>query len=323
MKLREIAHLLEGDLKGDPNAEVQGISSPQRSRKGTIVFCRDKKEIEEAIKGNPTALVTSIETEYHSYIRVKDVRYALALFLDKFFPERHPSGISPRSVIGENVTIGREVYVGDFTYIGNNVTLGDGVKVYPLSYIGDNTVVGEDTIIFSGVHIYPNTVIGKKVRIHSGVVIGADGFGYCIGKEEIKKLNHIGNVIIEDEVEIGANTTVDRALIDSTLVKRGTKIDNLVMVAHNCQVGEENIIVGQSGLAGSVKTGKRVTLAGQCAVGDHIEIGDFVTVVARGAVSKNLESGKIYGGGIPAMEWNKWKRIYAMIMKLPEIFGKK
>jgi len=168
--------------------------------------------------------------------------------------------------------------------------------------------------------IYPNTIVGKNVRIHSGAVIGADGFGYHIGKEGIRKLNHIGNVIIEDDVEIGANTTVDRALIDSTRVGKGTKVDNLVMIAHNCDIGERNLIVSQVGISGSVRTGKEVILAGQVGVADHITIGDRVTVTAKAGVTKDLKPGKVYGANLPAVEWARWKRIYALLLKLPDIF---
>jgi UDP-3-O-[3-hydroxymyristoyl] glucosamine N-acyltransferase len=203
-----------------------------------------------------------------------------------------------------------------------NVVLERGVKVYPFSYIGDHSFVGENTVIFSGVHIYPRTVIGKNVRIHSGAVIGADGFGYHITKEGIIKLNHIGNVVIEDNVEIGANTTIDRALLDSTIVGKETKIDNLVMVAHNCRLGERNIIVSQVGLSGSVKTGRNVILAGQVGVADHVNIGDNVQVAAKSGVSKDLEPNKIYGANLPAIEWSRWKRIYVYLLKLPELLKK-
>ena len=323
MKLKDIADLVGGELRGDPRIEIQGVSSPLRPRSGTVVFCRSKREVESARKGNPAALVVSEDTDYPNYVKVEDVRFALALFLERFYPEKHPEGVSDKAHLGKNVIMGEGVYVGAFAYVGDNVQLGNNVKIYPFTYVGSNTVVGDGSVIFSGVHIYPNTVIGERVRIHSGAVIGADGFGYCISKEGIKKLNHIGNVVIEDDVEIGANTTVDRALIDSTRVGRHTKVDNLVMIAHNCDVGEANIIVGQVGLSGSVTTGRNVILAGQAGVADHITIGDNVTVVARGGVVKDLPPNGTYGGGIPAIEWNRWKRIYAVLMKLPELIRRR
>ena len=322
MKLRDIHGLIGGELHGDPELELRGISSPQRPGEGTVVFCQSEKDIESALEGKPSALVVSREVDFLNYIRVDNVRYALALFLDRFYPENHPEGVSPNSHIGKDVSLGRGVYVAPFVFIGDNVVLEDGVKVYPFTYIGNNTVVGEGSVLFSGVHIYPNTVIGRGVRVHSGAVLGADGFGYYIGKEGIRKLNHIGNVVVEDFVEIGANTTIDRAMIDSTRVGRFSKLDNLVMVAHNCDIGEGNIIVSQVGISGSVRTGRNVILAGQVGVADHVEIGDNVTVTAKSGVSKSLPSGKVYGANLPAIEWSKWRRVYASLLKLPEILKK-
>ncbi|RLJ70539.1 UDP-3-O-[3-hydroxymyristoyl] glucosamine N-acyltransferase [Hydrogenivirga caldilitoris] len=322
MKLKDIAELTGGELYGDPELELAGVSSPQNPKLGTVVFCQSEKDVERALAGNPSALVVNREVDFTHYVKVEDVRYALALFLERFYPEEHPEGISEKAQIGKNVSIGERVYIAPFTYIGDNVVLEDDVKVYPFTYVGNNTFVGEGTVLFSGVHIYPNTVIGKGVRIHSGTVIGADGFGYHIGKGGIKKLNHIGNVIIEDFVEIGANTTVDRAMIDSTRVGKFSKLDNLVMIAHNCDIGEGNIIVSQVGISGSVRTGKNVILAGQVGVADHVYIGDNVMVTAKSGVSKDLPPGKVYGASLPAIEWTKWRRIYASLMKLPDIVKK-
>ncbi len=322
MKLRELAELIRAELVGDPELEVEGISSTSDPKEGTVVFCQTDKEVERAIRGNPAALVVSTDVNYPNYLKVEDVRLALAIYLEKFHPEEHPAGVSEKAVLEEGVKLGKEVYVGPFSFIGRNAVLEDGVKIYPFCYVGEGSYIGEGSVLFSGVHIYPRTVIGKRVRIHSGAVIGADGFGYYIGKEGIKKLNHIGNVIIEDEVEVGANTTVDRALIDSTRIGRLTKIDNLVMIAHNCLIGEGNIIVSQVGVSGSVRTGRNVILAGQVGVADHITIGDNVTVTAKSGVSKDLEPGKVYGANLPAIEWSRWKRIYAYLLKLPEIMKK-
>ncbi|EDP75674.1 UDP-3-O-(3-hydroxymyristoyl)glucosamine N-acyltransferase [Hydrogenivirga sp. 128-5-R1-1] len=319
MKLGDVTHVIGGELHGDAEVELIGISSPRNPRQGSIVFCQSEEDIGRALAGGVSALVVNREVDFPNYIKVDDVRYALALFLDRFYPEEHPVGVSEKAEIGNNVSLGKDVYVAPFVFLGENVVLEDNVKVYPFTYIGANTVVGEGSVIFSGVHVYPNTLIGKGVRIHSGSVIGADGFGYHIGREGIRKLNHIGNVIIEDFVEIGANTTVDRAMIDSTRVGKFTKLDNLVMIAHNCDIGEGNIIVGQVGISGSVKTGKGVVLAGQVGVADHIEIGDNVTVTAKSGVSRSLEAGKVYGATLPAVEWSRWKRIYASLLRLPEL----
>lgn len=318
MKLSQVARLLEGTFYGPEDLEVYGVSSVEHPKKGTLVFCRNREEALNLPEGCIPVVSEALEDKVH--ILVKDVRLALAKALEHFYTEEHPVGISEKAHIEDGVTIGRDVYIGPFVYIGRGVVLEDGVKVYPFSYIGDYSHIGEGSVIFSGVHIYPRTVIGKKVRIHSGAVIGADGFGYHITKEGIYKLQHIGNVVIEDNVEIGANTTIDRALIDSTKIGKDTKIDNLVMVGHNCQVGERNVLVSQVGLSGSVKTGRDVILAGQVGVADHVKIGDGVTVTAKSGVAYDLEPGKVYGANLPAIEWTRWRRIYLYLLRLPELF---
>ena len=322
MKAGEVAQLIGGNLHGDPDFEIEGVSSPQNPKPNTAVFCQSARDLELVKDRQDILFVVGFPADVKPRIEVKEVRLSLAILLENMYPERHPSGVSDKAVLGENVSIGKDVYIAPYSVIGDNVVLEDGVKVYPFTYIGDNSFVGAGSVIFSGVQIYPNSVIGRGVRIHSGVVLGADGFGYIPGENMIKKLPHIGNVVIEDGVELGANTTVDRALLDSTRVGRFSKVDNLVMIAHNCIVGEGNIIVGQSGLAGSVVTGRGVIMGGQVAIRDHVKIGDRAMLVARAAVSKSLEPNKVYGGGIPAMEWSKWKRIYAIIMKLPDLLKK-
>jgi len=322
MKLGYVARLLEGELQGDENFQIDGISSVEDPKPRTLVFCWNKKDIEKVRGLKDVVLVVDTPIEHPSTLLVKDVKHAMAVFLKHMYPEKHPSGVSSDAYVGKSVRMGKDVYIAPFVYIGDGVFLGDKVKIYPFTYIGDNCVIGDETIIFSGVHIYPKCVIGKRVRIHSGAVIGSDGFGYHISKEGITKLNHIGIVVIEDDVEVGANTTIDRALIDKTIVGRGTKIDNLVMIGHNCKIGENNIMVSQVGLSGSVKTGKNVILAGQVGVADHISIGDNVKVTAKSGVGKDLEPNKTYGANLPAIEWTKWKRVYMYLLRIPELFKK-
>lgn len=319
MKLGDIARLIEGELFGDENFEVLSIASPQKPKEKAIIFCQDLRNL-ASLKDLEVALVVSEEIDFPNYIKVKDVKLALAKYIQSQYPEKHPIGISGKAYIEGDVSIGKDVYIGPFVYLGKGVVLEDGVKIYPFCYVGEGVRIGKNSVLFSGVHVYPGCWIGEGVRIHSGSVIGGDGFGYYVGKEGIIKLNHIGKVVIEDFVEIGANTCIDRALIDETRIGKHTKIDNLVQVAHNCTIGEGNIIVSQVGLSGSVKTGKGVILAGQVGVADHVEIGDGAIVSAKAGVSKSLEGGKVYGGVIPAIEWSKWKRLYAYIMRLPELF---
>ncbi|WP_448587284.1 UDP-3-O-(3-hydroxymyristoyl)glucosamine N-acyltransferase [Thermocrinis sp.] len=315
----QVAECVGGVLFGK-DLNLEGISSTTKPREKTVIFCTSLREYDKVKDVENSTLVISQRIDHKSYILVEDVKLSLARFLDFFFKEEHPVGVSPKAHVEEGTVIGKDVYVGPFAYVGKKVVLEDKVKVYPFCYVGDYTHIGEESVLFSGVKVYPRCVIGKRVRIHSGAVIGADGFGYHITKEGIFKLNHIGNVIIEDDVEIGANTTIDRAMIDSTRIGKQTKIDNLVMIAHNCEVGERNLIVSQVGLSGSVKTGKNVVLAGQVGVADHVNIGDSVQVAAKSGVAKDLEPNKVYGANLPAIEWSKWKRIYVYLLKLPELF---
>ncbi|MDW8294050.1 MAG: UDP-3-O-(3-hydroxymyristoyl)glucosamine N-acyltransferase [Aquificaceae bacterium] len=319
MKLRELSELLQGELYGDGDFEFVGLSSPENPKERTVIFCQKVEEV-ESLKDLHVALVVAQEVNFPRYVKVNNLRLALARFLQHNYREIHPSGISEKAYIEEGVLVGEGVYVGPFVYVGKGVVLEEGVKVYPFCYVGEGVRIGRGSVLFSGVHIYPGCVIGEGVRIHSGSVIGADGFGYYVGPEGIVKLNHIGKVVIEDLVEIGANACVDRALIDQTRIGKNTKIDNLVHIAHNCQLGEDNLLAGQVGLSGSVKTGRGVVLAGQVGVADHVRIGDGVVVSAKAGVSKNLQGGKVYGGTIPAMEWSKWKRLYAYLLKVPELF---
>ncbi len=318
MKLYQVSKEIGAKVFGDENIEILGISSLSNPKDNTLVFCYEPEDAQRLPKS--CIPVVNAQLKRDNYLLVSDIKLALAKALNLLYPEEHPVGISERAIIEGGVEVGEGVYVGPFVYVGKGVKLGRNVKVYPFSYIGDYTTIDEDSVIFSGVHIYPRCVIGKGVRIHSGSVIGADGFGYHIGKDGITKLNHIGNVILEDYVEIGANTTIDRALLDSTIVGKNTKIDNLVMIGHNCRLGESNIIVSQVGLSGSVTTGKNVVLAGQVGVADHVNIGDNVTVAAKSGVANDLEAGKTYGANLLAIEWTKWKRIYLYLLKLPQLF---
>lgn len=318
MKASYIASLFGGAYEGE-DIQIYGISSYINQKPNTLVFLDSKKDI--AFEDN-IVYVSNEDISCKHFIKVNDVKYALAIALDLFYKQDKPIDISEKAVIEKDVTIGKNVYIGAFCYIAKGVHIEDGVCIYPFSYIGENTYIGANSILYSGVHIYKNTVIGKNVIIHSGAVIGADGFGYAISKDGIKKLNHIGNVIISDDVEIGANTTIDRAMIDSTVIGKSTKIDNLVMIGHNSKIGKECFLISQVGLSGSVEVGDNTILAGQVGVADHVKIGNNVKVAAKSGVAYDLESNKIYGANLPSIEWNKWKRVYIALLKLPDMLKK-
>jgi UDP-3-O-[3-hydroxymyristoyl] glucosamine N-acyltransferase len=211
------------------------------------------------------------------------------------------------------------VYVGAFAYIGENVSLGKNVEIYPHAYIGDNVTIDDDTIIYPGVKIYAGCKVGKRCIIHSGAVIGADGFGFAKDSDNYKKIPQLGNVMIEDDVEIGANTTIDRAVMDSTIIRRGVKLDNLIQVAHNVEIGENTVIAAQTGISGSTKIGKSCMLGGQIGLAGHIKIGDNVSIGAQSGIIGNIESGKSVIG-TPAFDVKNFFRSSIIFQKLPEIY---
>ncbi|WP_457625121.1 UDP-3-O-(3-hydroxymyristoyl)glucosamine N-acyltransferase [Persephonella sp.] len=321
MKLSEIAKRFGGELyRVKEDIEIKGLKSLSSAKEGDITFISDKKYIKEAQSTLASAILTSEKLDINiPQIIVKDPQKVFYRLIDILFPEEEKTGISKKSSVSDRVKTGKDVYIGDFCVVEEGVRIGNGVKIYPNCYIGKNVTIGDNTVIYPNVVVYRDTEIGKNVIIHSGAVIGADGFGYYKEDGVHKKIKHIGKVIIEDDVEIGANTTIDRAVVDQTVIKRGTKIDNLVMIAHNCYVGENSILVSQVGIAGSSKIGKNVILAGQVGVADHITIGDNVIVTAKSGVGKDLEPNKVYGSGLQAVEWSKWKRVMFYLYKLPEI----
>ena len=215
--------------------------------------------------------------------------------------------------------LGKNCYIGSFAYVGKGATLGDNVKIYPHVYVGDNVAIGDNTILYSGVKIYPGCVVGAGCILHSGCVVGADGFGFAFGADgRYKKIPQTGNVIIEDKVEIGANTTIDRAMIGSTIVRTGTKLDNLIQIAHNVEVGKDTVIAAQTGIAGSTKIGNNCMVAGQVGVVGHLNIGDKVNIGAKTGITNNVEDGKSMLG-FPAMEASKYRRSFAIFRNLPEL----
>ncbi len=323
MRVSKIASLLNGKVENlKEDFEIKGLKSIETATKEDLTFIKDPKKLEKTSAG---AILTPyfIEGLDITQIVVDKPDVAFYKLIEIFYPEEEKSGyISPTAKIGKNVEIDSTAFIDDFVIIKDNVKIGKNTVVYPFSYIGENTQIGDNCIIHPSVVIYKDTVIGNNVIIHSGSVIASDGFGYYQEGKERKKIKHVGKVIIEDDVEIGSNTTIDRAMVDETVVKKGTKIDNLVMIGHNCKIGENTVLVSQVGIAGSSKIGNNVILAGQVGVADHITITDNVIVTAKSGVGKDITESGIYGSSINAIEWKKWRRIISIIYKLPEIIKK-
>ena len=253
-------------------------------------------------------------------IRVEDAYTAFARLLELYNQVKNEKkGVSSLSFMAKSAVIGKDVYIGEFAYIGENVVVGDNTKIFPHVFLGDNVKVGSNTTLYAGVIIYSDNIIGSDCTIHGGVVIGADGFGFAPQQDKnYKKVAQIGNVIIEDNVEIGSNTTIDRATLGSTIIRRGAKLDNLIQVAHNVEIGENTVIAAQTGISGSTKIGKNCMIAGQVGFVGHLSIGDDVKIGAQSGISGNLKDGSIVMGS-PAIDISIHRRALVHFKNLPEI----
>ena len=323
--LREIADLIGAHLQGDENVLISGISGIVNAKAGDITFLHNAKYLEQAEKTNASAIVTSfdIANSAKPILKVKNPTFALNTLASLFSPQQSgPSkGLHPTVITGKAVSMGPETAIGAYVVIEDNVSIGRGVVIYPHSYIAYGSIIDEDTVIYSHVSIREKTVIGKRVIVHAGVVIGADGFGYDTINSVHHKIPHVGNVVIEDDVEIGANVTIDRARFDKTFIGRGTKIDNLVHIAHNVVIGKNCIIVAQVGISGSTIIGDNTVIAGQAGLAGHLTIGDNVIIGAQAGVTKSVPS-KTFVSGYPARPHREAKKINAYVQQLPKLYKK-
>ncbi|PMQ01849.1 MAG: UDP-3-O-(3-hydroxymyristoyl)glucosamine N-acyltransferase [Dictyoglomus sp. NZ13-RE01] len=322
MWLREIAEIIGGELRGE-DLWIEKVSTWDRAGERDLIFVFEEKSIKDGEKSKAKAMVIpkiSYSSE-KSLVLVDNPKLAFAKILRYFDWHFFPSHIHPTSILGENVKIGKDVGIGAYTVIGNNVIIGDNTKIYPHVTIGNDVIIGSNVTIYPNVSIYDHCIIGNNVIIHSGSVIGSDGFGYVWDGNNHVKIPHIGKVIIEDDVEIGANCTIDRGTIDETVIGKGTKIDNLVTIAHNVKIGENCIIVGQSGVAGSSSIGNNVIIAGQSGVSDHVKVGNNVVILARTGVTKDIPDNLVVSG-FPARPHSEELKIQAILKKLPEIWEK-
>lgn len=318
MKASEIASWIEGRLVGK-DKEIDGIDPPEKAKKNHISFVFEEDKIKGCDAGVIVVEEDVKEEKERTFIIVKDTKEAFILFLNRVFPEpvRKIKGISKKAII-KDVEIGKNVSIGDFCYISENVKIDDETIIYPNVFIGYDVKIGSNCIIYPNVTIYDRTEIGNNVIIHAGVVIGSDGFGYIEKDKKRIKIPQVGKVIIEDNVEIGANTTIDRATLGETIIGNGTKIDNLVQIGHNVKIGKNSVIVAQVGIAGSCSIGENVIIAGQAGIADHLTIEDEAIILAQAGVSKSVKRGSIVCGA-PALEREKFLRERAFISRLEEI----
>ena len=326
---QQISLLLGGKITGDANRKVSDVGSIETAKEGQLTFLCDAKYITHlpSTKASVVLMTESIPFEGETsatIIRVENARAAMGQLLSLVAKAMNPAkkGIEQPSYISEGVTVSEDAYVGAFAYIGKNVQLGKGVQIYPHVYIGDNVKIGDNTILYSGVKIYYNCVVGKDCILHAGVVVGSDGFGFEPDAQKVnQKLPQIGNVIIEDDVEIGANTTVDRAMMGSTIIRRNAKLDNLVQIGHNVEVGQSDFLCAQVGIAGSAKIGNHCILAGQVGVAGHLEVTDNCIFGAQSGIPSNVTKPGMYQGS-PIIDAMNWRRSVVGFKNLPDIMKK-
>ncbi|MCM8798644.1 MAG: UDP-3-O-(3-hydroxymyristoyl)glucosamine N-acyltransferase [Candidatus Omnitrophica bacterium] len=321
--LAEIAEIIDGEIVGDPQTIITGICGIKEAKEGDITFVANSKYLSLMNQTHASAIITSREVKSapKPIIRTDNPSLAFAKMVALFAPNEvhHPKGIHPTAVIGKEVKLGKDVAIHAYSVIEDRVEIGDHTVIYPYVYIGHFSKIGSDCLIYSHVSIRERVSIGNRVCIHSGTVIGSDGFGFATVKGVHHKIPQIGTVVIEDDVEIGANVTIDRARFGRTFIGKGTKIDNLVQIAHNVEIGENSIIVAQTGISGSTVIGKGVILAGQSGVVGHITIGDNAVVAAQAGVTKSVPPNTCVSG-YPAKPHNLAKRINACIQRLPRLF---
>jgi UDP-3-O-[3-hydroxymyristoyl] glucosamine N-acyltransferase len=325
---QQIASILNGKIEGNSEVKVNNFSKIEDGKQGTLTFLANPKYIHYIYETKASLALVNDDFVAEkalpptlTLIRVPNAYSALAQLLNLVEQTKaKKQGIEVPSFISHSATIPQKnVYIGAFAYIGENVKIGENVAVYPHAYIGDNVVIEENTIIYAGVKIYEGCKIGKNCIIHSGAVIGADGFGFAKEGDTYKKIPQLGNVVIEDNVEIGANTTIDRAVMDSTTIRQGVKLDNLIQIAHNVEIGENTGIAAQTGIAGSTKIGKNGIIGGQAGLGGHIKIGDNVSIGAQSGIISNIESGRSIVG-TPAIDVNNFFRSSIIFSKLPDMY---
>lgn len=329
-KAAQIAALIGGKVEGNPDAIVSKLSKIEEGVAGSLSFLSNPQYVPYIYTTDASIVIVNDDfsaTEALkpslTLIRVPDARQAFAKLLDAYNQQKFSmTGVEQPSYVSAKAKLGNNVYVGANSYVGDNVTVGDNTKIFPNSFIGSNVTIGANTIVYAGVKIYHECVVGNDCIIQSGAIIGGDGFGFQPNQENnYQKVPHIGNVILEDHVEIGANTTIDRATLGSTIIRRGVKLDNLIQIAHNVEIGENTVIAAQSGVAGSTKIGRDCMIGGQVGIIGHLLIGNRVKIAAQSGIGNNVKDDDIIQGS-PAFGIGDYKRSYVLFRALPDLKDK-
>lgn len=321
---RQISDLLHGTVEGDADIKVSGLSKIEEGKEGDLTFLANPKYTPFIYSTKASLVIVNksfvpeqpidatlirVENAYESFVHLLEIYNQI---------QKDKKGIEQPSFISPTAKLGEDCYVGAFAYIGQNVKIGKNVKIYPQVYIGDNAVIGDNTTLFSGAKVYSDCIIGNDCTLHTGTVIGADGFGFTPNREnQYQKVAQIGNVIIGDHVEIGANSTIDRATLGSTIIGKGVKLDNLIQIAHNVEIGENTVIAAQTGVAGSTKIGKDCMIGGQVGIVGHITIADKVKIAAQSGIGASITTEGEIVQGSPAFNIGDYKRTYVVFRKLP------
>ena len=322
---QQIAGFLNGTIEGDPNVKVSNFSKIEEGKPGTLTFLANLKYAHHIY--NTEASIVLVNNDFKpeqpiraTLVKVENAYAALAMLLNLVEQSKSKKkGVDSTAFIAASAIVSDDCYVGNFAYIGEGVKMGKNCMVYPHAYIGDHVTVGDNCVFYPHATVYENCIIGNNCILHAGSVVGADGFGFAPEGETYKKIPQLGNVIIEDDVEIGANTTIDRAVMDSTIIHRGVKLDNLVQIAHNVEVGENTVMAAQVGIAGSVKVGKHCMFGGQVGLAGHIHVADHVVFGAQaGGISDVKEATAVLGA--PAINAKNFMRSSAIFNRLPDIY---
>lgn len=324
----QIAGILEGEVHGNPEIAVHKLAKIEEGEKGSLTFLANPKYTSHIYKTK--ASITIVNKDFipeqdleTTLIKVEDAYKSFSKLLEYYNQvKNNKTGIEEPVYKSDSATFGDDLYLGAFSYIGSNVTIGNNVKIYPNVYIGDNVRIGNNVVVFAGAKIYSESIIGNNCVVHSGVIIGADGFGFAPNSEgEFSKVPQTGNVILEDNVDVGAGTTIDRATLGSTILRKGVKLDNQIQIAHNVEIGEHTVIAAQTGIAGSTKIGKHCMIGGQVGIVGHIVIGNNVKIQAQSGIGRNVKDNEVLQGS-PALNYGDFNKSYVHFKNLPKIMNR-
>lgn len=324
----QIAGILEGEVHGNPDITVHKLAKIEEGEKGSLTFLANPKYTSFIYKTK--ASITIVNKTFipeqrldTTLIKVEDAYKSFSKLLEYYNQvKNNKTGIEEPVFKSDSATYGEDLYLGAFSYLGSNVRLGNNVKIYPNVYIGDNVTIGDNVVVFAGAKIYSESIIGNDCVIHSGVIIGADGFGFTPNElGEFAKVPQTGNVILEDNVDVGAGTTIDRATLGSTILRKGVKLDNQIQIAHNVEIGQHTVIAAQTGIAGSTKIGKHCMIGGQVGIVGHIIIGDYVRIQAQSGIGRNIKDREVLQGS-PALNYGDYNKSYVHFKNLPKLVGR-